>query len=399
MREMILPDGWSYHELGQVLPYEQPTQYIVESTNYKDTYTTPVLTAGKTFIIGYTNEGFGIYDALPVIIFDDFTTAAQYVNFKFKVKSSAMKILTADKKQALTKFLYYMMQTIQCKHDTHKRYWIQTYSKIKVPIPSIFEQERIVAKIEELSSEVDKGVEMLRKAKAQLKVYRQAVLKDAFEGRYLDKCRSNLKKQPLETIVDCIRIGPFGTMLHVSDYICGGIPIINPKHIKNQRINPDVKVTVSDQKAEELQSYKLKENDIVLGRRGEMGRSFPVDASNVGWICGTGSMILRLRKENVAKFYSLILSSQDVVHYLEENCTGTTMKNLNEKIVKNIPVPIFTRCEQEYLLNEIESRLSVCDKIEQIVDEALLKAESLRQSILKKAFKGELLSYMEAKNV
>lgn len=81
------------YELGELLSYEQPTPYIVESTKYSNTYKTPVLTAGKSFIIGYTNETTGIYDKLPVIIFDDFTTSSQYVNFKFKVKSSAMKIL------------------------------------------------------------------------------------------------------------------------------------------------------------------------------------------------------------------------------------------------------------------------------------------------------------------
>lgn len=79
------------YELGQLLTYEQPTPYIVESTKYSDEYKTPVLTAGKSFIIGYTNEKNGIYDRLPVIIFDDFTTSSQYVNFKFKVKSSAIK--------------------------------------------------------------------------------------------------------------------------------------------------------------------------------------------------------------------------------------------------------------------------------------------------------------------
>ena len=99
------------YELGELLKYEQPTKYAVESTKYDDKYSTPVLTAGKSFILGYTNETDGIYDNLPVIIFDDFTTATQYVNFKFKVKSSAMKILKADEKLALTKYLYYLMQT------------------------------------------------------------------------------------------------------------------------------------------------------------------------------------------------------------------------------------------------------------------------------------------------
>lgn len=128
---------WKEYELGELLSYEQPTPYIVESTDYNDKYTTPVLTAGKTFILGYTNETQGIYTALPVIIFDDFTTASRYVNFEFKVKSSAMKILTPNTELVLPKFIYYRMQVIQFDHSTHKRYWIQQYSKIKVKIPPI----------------------------------------------------------------------------------------------------------------------------------------------------------------------------------------------------------------------------------------------------------------------
>ncbi len=113
---------WKEYELGELLSYEQPTPYIVESTDYSDNYKTPVLTAGKSFILGYTNEQNGIYTALPVIIFDDFTTASQYVNFEFKVKSSAMKILTPDTELVLPKFIFYRMQIIQFDSSTHKRY-------------------------------------------------------------------------------------------------------------------------------------------------------------------------------------------------------------------------------------------------------------------------------------
>ena len=96
-------DKWTEYELGELLSYEQPTPYIVESTDYDDKYDIPVLTAGKSFLLGYTNEEHGIYDRLPVIIFDDFTTASQYVNFKFKVKSSAMKILQPNTELVLPK--------------------------------------------------------------------------------------------------------------------------------------------------------------------------------------------------------------------------------------------------------------------------------------------------------
>lgn len=372
------------YELGQLLTYEQPTAYIVKSTEYNYNYKTPVLTAGKSFILGYTNEKENIFDKLPVIIFDDFTTATQYVNFEFKVKSSAMKILHINTELVNPKYIYYRMQKIQFDHSTHKRYWIQQYSKLKVQIPPLVEQERIVAKIEELFSDLDNAVETLNATKAQLAVYRQSVLKEAFD---IDR----FPKVEMENVVDDIKIGPFGTMLHKEDYIVGGVPVINPQHIKYQRINPSKKVTISEQKAHELSSYRLQKNDIIMGRRGEMGRTAPISSIEDGWICGTGSIIFRLKPEFDALFYSKILSSPNIIAYLEKSATGTTMKNLNEKIVKHIPVPMITREEQLELISFLEDRLSICENIEKTVDSVLQQASAMRQSILKQAFEGRLL--------
>ena len=152
-----LPDGWVYVRLENVLNYEQPTEYIVESTDYRSEYKTPVLTAGKSFIIGYTNETVGIKSELPVIIFDDFTTDSKFVNFPFKVKSSAMKILTADKLSIDTKYAYYVMQTVECDHETHKRYWISEYGRTIIGLPPLNEQLKIVNQIEYLFSLLDNG--------------------------------------------------------------------------------------------------------------------------------------------------------------------------------------------------------------------------------------------------
>ncbi len=146
----ILHQKWPMVELGQILDYEQPTKYIVDSVDYDDKYTTPVLTAGKTFILGYTNEKNGVFprEKLPVIIFDDFTTASKFVDFPFKVKSSAMKIVLADKSKANIKFLFHSMQRIAFTVNEHKRYWISEYSKIKIPLPPLNVQNEIVEQIE-----------------------------------------------------------------------------------------------------------------------------------------------------------------------------------------------------------------------------------------------------------
>lgn len=175
-------DEWSEYALEELLSYEQPTPYIVESTDYNDNYNTPVLTAGKSFVLGYTNETFGIYTKLPVIIFDDFTTSSQYVTFPFKVKSSAMKILTPNNNLVIPKFIFYRLQIVDFDHSTHKRYWIQQYSKIKVRIPPLLEQERIVESIDGKLATCDKIKQSIEEILQQSEALRQSILKKAFEG-------------------------------------------------------------------------------------------------------------------------------------------------------------------------------------------------------------------------
>ena len=288
------------------------------------------------------------------------------------------------------KYLYYFLLQVVAElyAKTHGSGMVHItkglFMNTPVPVPSLPEQERIVSKIEELFSKLDASVAELKTAKEKLKVYRQAVLKEAFASAM------QTGVVEISEIVDDIRIGPFGTALHKADYISGGIPVINPQHISGLSINANTKVTISREKAAELASYRLEENDIIMGRRGEMGRVAPVTNAEAGWICGTGSIIFRLKPEYDAFFYAQILSAPNIVHYLEDNATGTTMKNLNENIVKHIPVPKITREMQKDIFSNLEAQTSVCDSIEQTIDISLRQAEALRQSILKQAFEGAL---------
>ena len=150
-----IPNGWVLAQLETLIDYEQPTEYLVENTDYKLENMIPVLTAGKSFILGYTNEKTGIYNKVPVIIFDDFTTESKYVDFPFKVKSSAMKILKPDNRVILTKYAYFLLQTVHVDHDNHQRYWISTFCKQVVVLPPLREQERIVQCIEYCFEKLD----------------------------------------------------------------------------------------------------------------------------------------------------------------------------------------------------------------------------------------------------
>ncbi len=267
-----------------------------------------------------------------------------------------------------------------------------------IPLPPLPEQHRIVAKIEELFSSLDKGIESLKTAQQQLKVYRQAVLRWAFEGKLTNKnvvegeLPEAWRKVNLGEVCEKIQIGPFGTQLHKEDYITGGIPLINPMHFKDGTIQSDASYSISKKKGDSLPNYILNEGDIIMGRRGEMGRYALVGRKEAGWFCGTGSLYIRPKSKVANSFFLLhCLREQMAKKYLEENAAGTTMANLNSKIVNNIPICVPPIEEQQAIVAQIESRLSVCDNIEEDIEHSLKQSEVLRQSILKKAFAGKLV--------
>ena len=155
-----LPDGWCKCRLEDIVEYEQPQAYIVNSTDYDDSYLTPVLTAGKSFIIGYTNETKGIYQNTPCIIFDDFTSDSKLVDFPFKVKSSAIKILKVTDDIEI-EYVAMFMSITRLIGDTHKRYWISEYSKLCIPIPPRKEQKRIINVVKAMFEKLDAIMEDL----------------------------------------------------------------------------------------------------------------------------------------------------------------------------------------------------------------------------------------------
>lgn len=375
------------YELGELLYYEQPTPYIVESTDYNDAYETPVLTAGKSFILGYTDEKEGIYDQLPVIIFDDFTTASQYVNFKFKVKSSAMKILTPVTELVLPKYIYYRMQIINFDHSTHKRYWIQQYSKIRVSVPPLPEQERIVSRIEELFSQLDAGVETLKKTKAQLAVYQQAVLKEAFDS---------IEDQYYQTLNTAILGSPQnGLYKPKSDYSDNGTPILRIDGFYDGFIVKDYYYKRVNLTVDEITRYSLEIGDLIVNRVNSMpylGKCALVRFLGETTVFESNMMRIKLDNEKVnGDFLTYYLSSSTGRKELTKSAKqAVNQASINQTDVGNAIVPMPPVEIQKRLLTYIESRLSVCDSIEQTVDTALQQAEAMRQSILKDAFEGRL---------
>ena len=167
---------WKEKKLGDILDYEQPTNYIVDSTEYDNSFDMPVLTAGKSFILGYTNETHKVFENIPVIIFDDFTTANKYVDFPFKVKSSAMKILKPKDSFVNIRLIFEFIQMLNFPIGEHKRYWISEYQDLKIPFPSFEEQTKIASFL----SSIDNKIEQVGKQLDESKQFKKALLQQMF---------------------------------------------------------------------------------------------------------------------------------------------------------------------------------------------------------------------------
>lgn len=391
-----LPSSWTIAKFEDLLDYIQPTEYIVASTEYDDKYKTPVLTAGKSFIKGFTNETNGIFNAVPVIIFDDFTTATQFVNFPFKVKSSAMKILKPTSDLVNIKLAFYFMQTVHLKSETHKRYWISEYSKLSFPIAPEKEQQRIFDKIEELITDLDKGIEYLETAQQQLKVYRQAVLKWAFEGKLTNKnvkdgeLPKNWKMSSLGEIFESVKNG-YGKKPDDE----GSKKILRISSVRPFSVDfSDVRFLRKDLSVD----YEIAENDLLFTR-------YNGSIEFVG-VCGRvpalkekifyPDKLIRCRPFIKERFHAAYIeyavnggASRKFVLSKIKTTAGQTGISGGE--LKQVPIPLAPLKEQEKIVHEIERRISVCDKIEETLEHSLQQAESLRLSIIKKGFEGKLV--------
>ena len=220
---------WKEKPLSELLDYERPDKYIVSDTMYKNEGI-PVLTANKSFILGYTDENFGVYNNLPAIIFDDFTVDNKYVDFPFKVKSSAIKILTAKEKDNL-RFVYELMSQIKFDAIQHKRYYISQYQNLVVPVPHPKEQQKIA----DFLSNLDELIEAHKRKLELLKKHKKGLMQNLFpqEGKKVPKLRfSEFKdsgewvEKPFELIFDKVTSKKY--QINSKEYLIEGkYPVID----------------------------------------------------------------------------------------------------------------------------------------------------------------------------
>ena len=360
-------------KLEDILDYEQPTDYIVESTEYDDSFKIPVLTAGKSFVLGYTNEKKGVFNSsLPVIIFDDFTTATKYVDFPFKVKSSAMKILKAKKDKANIFFIYYLMQHIKFDSSDHKRYWISQYSQIEIPLPSLSIQEEIVAEIKGYQKIIDG-------AKAIIENYKPKI--DIAPGWEIVE---------LGKLCD-VRDGTHDSPKYVQE---GGIPFITQKNItKNGLSFEDVNYISKKDHLQIIKRSNVEYGDIIISMIGaNRGMSCLIDDKRIFSIKNVG---LIKSKGGINQSYLLnYLQSPDALNHVALMSTGGAQSFISLKTLRTFPIPVPDEKAQRQIVDQIEKEQTLVNANKKLIE---IFEQKIKDRIAKVwgTNKGQLVVYEE----
>lgn len=361
-----------------------PQDKKVKQKNYEEVGQLAVVDQGKDIIGGYSNDfDKRIECDLPVVVFGDHTCTVKYINFPFAAGADGIKILE-PKDNVVPKYLYYGTKylTLRFPEKGYARHY-QHIEKMDLFLPTVSEQRRIVSCIEELFSKLDKGVETLQTIKQQLAVYRQAVYNSSFN-----------KIRDFHPIVDFFEISGGLTKNSKRQELSLQVPYLRVANVYYNRLQLDV-IKMIGVTQKELEKCSLKVSDLLFvegnGSKSQIGRVAMWDGSIEACVHQNHLIKGRANGKVLPKYALYYLISKEGRKQIVDVAKSTSgLYTLSINKVKNLQIPFCSLPEQEAILNEIEARLSVCDSIEQTVDEALVRADAMRQSILKRAFEGKL---------
>ncbi len=379
---------WSLEELGQCLDYLQPTPFLVDNTDYNDEYEIPVLTAGKSFILGYTNEQEGIFNEnLPVIIFDDFTTASQFVDFPFKTKSSAMKILLAKNGNDI-KFVYESMQTLNYEVGVHKRHWISVFSKLRIAVPKPQEQQKIASCLSSLDEVISAHSQKLD----LLKDHKKGLLQNLFpqEGETVPKVRfpefegdGEWELKPLEELCKLVR-GPFGGALKKEIFVEEGYAVYEQSHA----IYSDFRYfryRINEEKYNELKRFSVRAGDLIMSCSGTMGKFSMIPDDSEPGVINQALLKLSVRNGNDIFFVKTSLETDTNQRKLLSQSAGGAIKNVvSVSQIRILELAVPKMREQQ----KIASCLSAVDELitaqQEKIEQLKLHKKGLMQGLFPK---------------
>ena len=360
----LCPDGVEYVPIKEITEFEQPTKFIVKSTDYRDDFNTPVLTAGQTFILGYTNETDGIYNASkehPVIIFDDFTGAFKWVDFPFKVKSSAMKIISANKDVTTLRYIYHVMGHLNFTSSEHKRLWIGIYSAFRVPLPPLSIQSEIVHILDSFTLLT---AELTARQK-QYAFYRDYLLDFSNENvtkKIPDIDCSNVEYKRLGDIATAIYRGAGIKRDEVTET---GIPCVRYGEIYTT-YNVTFNNCVSHTDEDKIQNKKYFEHgDVLFAITGESVEEIAKSCVYLGHDkCLAGGDIVVLKHNQNPKYMAYVLSTTNAQSQKSKGKVKSKVVHSSVPAISDIIIiPIPPLAEQEKIANMIVRFDHLCNDI------------------------------------
>ena len=320
-----IPKDWSVKKIKDLLEFEQPTKYIVESSSYTPTGKTAVLTANKSFVLGYTNETDGVYTDTPAIIFDDFTTDSKYVDFPFKVKSSAIKILTSRNENTDLKFVYEIMKSFTFPIANHKRHYISQYQELDIVIPSTKEQRKIAEILSSVDIEINR-IEDLINVDEKLKI---GLMQDFFN-------KSDWDYKEIEKVATVLTGGTPKTS--VKEYWGGDINWMSSGEVNLRRVkNTEKKITQKGLDGSNASMLPIGTSMIALAGQGKTRGKVAI--LEVETTCNQSLAGIVTNKDflyNEFLFYNLEYRYQE----LRNVSGGEGRAGLNLKLIKNFKVPV-----------------------------------------------------------
>lgn len=306
---------------------------------------------------------------------------------------SSVCLLKPNSAKILSRFLYYHLRSKEgfdqiCGQMTGaaiKRIILRTIKSSRVPLPSLSEQGRIVAVLDEAFAGIDTAVAHARKNLANARELFETHLNTTFSQK-----GKGWVEKTLGEFAHSVSTGPFGSLLHKSDYIVDGVPLVNPINIRGETIVPDKRKQIAEETIQRLSNYILKEGDIVIARRGEIGRCAVVTDLQSGWICGTGCFFITPLPTVNPVFLTHLIRSTEYREELERLSTGATMKNLSNKTLCGLRIALPNMSVQDRIIGEMASLTKETRRLESLYQQKLDSLSELKQSILQKAFAGEL---------
>jgi len=273
-----------------------------------------------------------------------------------------------------------------------------------VPVPSNPEQRVIAAFLDQETARIDALVEKKERLIELLQEKRTALITRAVTKgldpnvpmknsgvEWLGEIPAHWKVKRIRDIAESLQTGPFGSQLHADEYVPGGCPVINPANLQDGQLVPDWDCTVDEATARRLEHHKLAPDDILLARRGELGRCGLANQQQKGWVCGTGSLRLRTRRDLARpRFLMHLLSTSGVRDWLQLQSVGSTMQNLNTSIISRIPVALSIPAEQDEIVARIDWEAGRVDSLIAKIRDGLDRLKEYRVALISAAVTGKI---------